>query len=164
MKSLYIVRHAKSSWDDPELSDEERPLLEKGIKRTQKVIEYLRGHQVRIDLLISSHAVRAYETARIIADGIGYPVERIIQMPVIYHADEDELLGELLNLSDEVQSVMLVGHNPGFTRFASYMLGKELEWLPTSSVIRIDIDAACWKDIIDSPRTLNFMVYPRMLK
>ena len=63
MKRLYLVRHAKSSWEEPGGSDIDRPLLEKGIKRTQKVICFLKDHGVKIDLMISSPAVRAFQTA-----------------------------------------------------------------------------------------------------
>ena len=71
MKSLYLVRHAKSSREDPGCADEERPLLEKGVKKTGKVIKYLRERKIIPDLVISSHAERALDTAKIIAEGIG---------------------------------------------------------------------------------------------
>ena len=67
MKTLYIVRHAKSSWDHPGLGDDQRPLLEKGKKRTKYVVDYFLENNCRPDLIISSHAVRAFETAKIIA-------------------------------------------------------------------------------------------------
>ena len=77
MKTLYIVRHAKSSWDQAGLADHQRPLLEKGKKRTKRIIDYLLENNIKADLIISSHAVRALETARIIGYALNYPVDEI---------------------------------------------------------------------------------------
>ncbi len=77
MKTLYIVRHAKSSWDHPGLGDDQRPLLEKGKKRTKYVVDYFLENNINPDLIISSHAVRAFETAKIIATSLDYPENKI---------------------------------------------------------------------------------------
>lgn len=163
MKTLFIVRHAKSSWDDPDLSDEERPLLEKGIKKTSRVIEYLNDNHISADLILSSPAVRAVETARLIAKGIRYPKEKITLMPEIYHFDSAHILRELRGLSDNIQSVMIVGHNPGVTQLASHLMGKELEWLPTSAIAGIDFHTDHWGRISDSRVSMRFMIHPKML-
>ncbi|MBP6978579.1 MAG: phosphohistidine phosphatase SixA [Bacteroidales bacterium] len=162
-KSLYIVRHAKSSWDEPELADEERPLLEKGVQKTYKVIDYLNERQVTVDLILSSPAVRAYETARLIAQGIRYPVENISRIQDIYHLDTQQMLNKLTGLSDEIHSVMIVGHNPGVTQLASLLLGKQLDWLPTSAVVGIEFSTHQWQEIAGARRAVLFMIHPRML-
>jgi phosphohistidine phosphatase len=164
MKSLYIVRHAKSSWDEPFEKDEERPLMDKGLKRTEKVIEYLCTHKIDVQLIISSHAVRAWETARLFAKGLNYPEERIVKRPSLYHADEEAILDEVRSISDEVNSVMLVGHNPGFTQFVSFLLEREIEWLGTSALVRIDFNTDRWSQTGSVPCALNFMISPKMLK
>ncbi len=162
-KSLFIIRHAKSSWDQPELPDEERPLMEKGIQKTYKLIEYLNENHVKVDLILSSPAVRAWETARLIARGMRYPVEKIVEVPEIYHMDTEQILGKLTGVSDDVNAVMIVGHNPGVTQLANFLLGKELDWLPTSGIVGIDFSTARWQVIMDSKRSLRFMIYPKML-
>lgn len=163
MKTLYIVRHAKSSWNHPELSDEERPLLEKGKKRTRKIIDYLREKNVSVDLIISSHAVRASETARIIAHGIGYPPENIRISRQVYHASADLLLDQFFDLSDDISSLMIVGHNPAFTNFANQFLEKKIDWLPTSGVVSVSFDTRLWVNLpLAKPRP-NFIIYPREL-
>lgn len=164
MKSLYIMRHAKSSWEYPDLCDEERPLLEKGVKRTHKIIHFLKSKNVTLDLIISSHAVRALETAKMIAGAMNYPEDRIDIRKRVYHGDTDELLKELFSLDDSIESVLIVGHNPGFTRFANYFLNDQIEWLPTSGVVRIDFRAASWNDIVDAAAEKIFLVYPKLLK
>ncbi len=163
MKTLYIVRHAKSSWNHPELSDEERPLLEKGKKRTRKIINYLREKNVSVDLIISSHAVRASETARIIAHGIGYPPENIRISQQVYHASAGLLLDQFFDLSDDISSLMIVGHNPAFTNFANQFLEKKIDWLPTSGVVSVSFDTRLWVNLPLAKPRLNFIIYPREL-
>lgn len=164
MKTLYIVRHAKSSWDQPGLSDHERPILKKGINRTKLVSDYLVENNIKVDLLISSHAVRARQTASIIAEGIKYPEESIQISPAIYHGDMDSLFNQLFELPNEVNSVMLFGHNPTFTSFANYFLPKQLDWLPTSAVVCIEFETDKWENFINARKRAKFVITPRLLK
>lgn len=163
MKTLYIVRHAKSSWDHPGLSDHQRPLLEKGKKRTRYIVDYLLDHNVQLDLIISSHAVRAYETARIIANALKYPDDRILVSESIYFGYPDSFFDLFYDLSDDVNSLMLVGHNPGFTTFANYFLDNKIDNLPTSGVVCIDFDMNGWEKIHDSKRKVKFVISPKSL-
>ena len=163
MKTLYIVRHAKSSWNFPELSDEERPLLEKGKKRTRKIINFLQEKDVSVDLIISSHATRALETARIIAHGIGYTVDNIRISQQVYYASADQLYDQFFDLSDDIQSLMIVGHNPAFTNFANHFLDKKIDWLPTSGVVSVTFDTNIWVNLPLAKRKMNFIIYPKQL-
>lgn len=163
MKTLYIVRHAKSSWKYPELSDDERPLLEKGKKRTRKIINFLIEKDTRVDLIISSYAVRALETARIIAHGIGYPEDEIQISQQLYHASSDRILDQFFDLSDEINSLMIVGHNPTFTSFANQFLDEKIDWLPTSGVVSVSFDTNSWTDIPLAKQKENFVIYPKAL-
>jgi phosphohistidine phosphatase len=163
MKTLYIVRHAKSSWKYPELTDEERPLLEKGKKRTRKVIDYLLDKNTKVDLIISSHAVRAMETARILAHALGYPEDNILISRQVYHANAEQLYDQFFDLSDEVEDLMIVGHNPAFTNFANHFLDKKIDWLPTSGIVSVSFNTRLWVNINMAERSTNFVVYPREL-
>jgi len=164
MKTIYIVRHAKSSWDFSHLSDHERPLLEKGKKRTRLINDYFIQNNITVDLIISSHAVRAVETAKIIARAIGYPGESIRIDRMIYHANADRLLDQFFDIPNEIRSVMLVGHNPTLTNFANQFLSEKIEWLPTSGVVCINFDTAKWEDISMAKYDPIFLIYPKMLK
>ena len=164
MKTLYIARHAKSSWDHPELIDEQRPLLEKGIKKTGIITDYLIDNNISVDLIISSHAVRALETAKIIAKAIHYPEDEIIINEHIYFSDIDDLTEQLSNLSDQLKSVMIVGHNPTLTDFANYLLEKKIDWLPTSGIVSINFKTQHWLNLLDARKTTNFIIYPGLLK
>ena len=163
MKTLYIVRHAKSSWKYPELSDEERPLLEKGKKRTRKIIDFLQKQEVKPDLIISSHAERALETARIIAHGLNYPIDDIEVSRQVYHAYADKLYDLFYDLQDSAESLMIVGHNPSFTTFANYFLDEKIEWLPTSGVVSVQFDTDSWVNLPSAKCKTNFVIYPREL-
>ncbi|MDT8393321.1 MAG: histidine phosphatase family protein [Bacteroidales bacterium] len=163
MKTLYIVRHAKSSWNHPELSDEERPLLEKGKKRTKKIIDYLQQKEIKPDLIISSHAVRALETAKIIAHGLNYPSGNIQVSRQVYHASADNLYDQFFDLRDDVDNLMIVGHNPALTNFANHFLHEKIEWLPTSGVVSVSFNTRIWMNLPVAEPTTNFIIYPKML-
>jgi len=164
MKSLYIVRHAKSSWDYPELKDIERPLMKKGREKTMKVIKYLLGQEILVDSILSSPAVRAYETAKMIAEALHYPVERIDVRDRIYMGDADDLATMLMELPDEFRSVMLVGHNPELTDLVNMFNNKKIDILPTSGVVYIVFRTDEWESILNAKRKTRFMVYPGMLE
>ena len=164
MKTLYIVRHAKSSWDHIGLEDHERPLLEKGKKRTRYVVDYLTENNTSVDLIMSSHAVRAHETAKIIARALHYPEDEIMVSKNIYFGYPDRFFDLFYDLSSDVNSLMMVGHNPGFTIFANYFLDKKIDNLPTSGVVCISFDTDAWEDIHNSKRKVKFVISPRMLR
>lgn len=164
MKTLYITRHAKSSWENESLSDHQRPLIPKGIKRTQLVADYLLEKNGNIDLILSSSAVRALETAKLFAQKLNYPQENIRIEENIYHASLDSLSELLYSVSNKVKSVMLVGHNPTFTYFANYFLDQKLDWLPTSGIVCVEFDTEQWENLHIAKKTINFVITPRMLK
>ncbi|MCF8368274.1 MAG: histidine phosphatase family protein [Bacteroidales bacterium] len=164
MKTLYIARHAKSSWDYHGIDDHQRPLLEKGKKRTRYVVNYLQEKNVQIDLIMSSHAVRALNTAKIIAHGIGYPEDKIVISKNIYHGYADSLNNYFYDLSDGVNSLMLVGHNPTFTYFANQFLDKKIDNLPTSGIVCIEFKTDKWEDVFSSDRKTKFIISPKILK
>lgn len=148
MKILYLVRHGKSSWEHKDLTDEERPLLVKGENNTKIISEYFQKKNISVDLIITSHAVRAYETARIIAAAIKYPEKDIKVDRQVYFADGEGLFNPLFELPKSVISVMLVGHNPAITNFANQFIEKKIDSMPTSSVICISLNINDWHNII----------------
>jgi len=164
MKTVYIIRHAKSSWEHPHLGDHDRPLIGKGKKRTKLVGQFLVRNKISVDQIISSSAVRAYETAKIVARSIGYPAEDIQVDRGIYHTDVDSLVNGLYGLSNDIQSVMFFGHNPTFTYFANEWLDEKIDWLPTSAVAAIIFDTNNWEELANAKFETKFFVTPRMLK
>lgn len=163
MKTLYLVRHAKSSQDDPGLQDHERPLLPKGIKKTEKIIEFLERRNFKPDIIVSSHAVRAHETAALIARGLGYPEEEIIIESNLYLNGADGIMKIAFSFPDEKDSAMLVGHNPCMTEFANYFLMSKIDSMPTSGVVSVSFKTDEWNRVPMAEKKVNFVVFPNDL-
>ncbi len=166
MKTLYIARHAKSSWDDLSASDHDRKLLPTGKKRTKRVAQWLKEQGVLPDKIISSTAVRAYETARLLAKGMGFPEEKIEKTRQLYGADPDDVFSLLFALPDRVEKVMVVGHNPGFTDLVNLFLkdNRQIDNLPTSGVAAVTFDTDRWEKLPLARHKFQFLTTPKMLK
>ena len=145
-KELFLVRHAKSSWDDSTISDHDRPLNERGYRNTPEMGRRLSDSGVSPDALISSTALRARTTARIIADSLGWPEERVVLDRALYHASATELQEYIGGLNDAHTSVMLFGHNPGMTSLVSHLFGLALDNLPTCGVVHLQFSTECWAE------------------
>ncbi|MBS4057833.1 MAG: histidine phosphatase family protein [Bacteroidales bacterium] len=164
MKTLLVVRHAKSSWEFPELPDHERPLTDKGKKRTKKVIDFLIAKDIKPDFVISSSALRARETARYISKALGYPKDDIKVDPALYHADAEQLFDQFMDISDAFQTLMIVGHNPALTNFVNCFLQPPIDWLPTSGVVCLSFDTIRWENIRQAGCNIEFVVFPKLLR
>src|SRR5215470_8706335 len=114
MKTLYLVRHAKSSRDDPSLPDKERPLNKRGRRDAPRMGERLAKRDVKPDLILSSPAVRALATAEIVSRKLGYAIKDIVVDERLYGADPNDLLDVIHELGEKPKRVMLFGHNPEF--------------------------------------------------
>ena len=164
MKTLYLVRHAKAALRSQEENDIDRQLLEKGLKRTKQIIDFLQNKQTFVDQIISSPAVRALETSRILAHALNYPLENIKIERSIYEGDADKIGDLFYDLSPKVNSLMIVGHNPSITNFANLLLHDPIDYLPTSGVVCLQLDTNSWDQIWKAEKITNFVVTPRMLK
>src|SRR5208283_5873130 len=118
MKTLFLVRHAKSSRDNHALSDKERPLNDRGMRDAPRMDELLAKQDAKPDLILSSPALRALATAEIIARKLGYEVKDIVVDERLYAAALDDLLEVIHEVGDEPKRVMLFGHNPELTELA----------------------------------------------
>ncbi|MFW6352299.1 MAG: SixA phosphatase family protein [Bacteroidota bacterium] len=164
MKTLILMRHGKSSWEDLDLEDHERPLLKKGIKRTMKISRFLAEKKIKPDIIISSIAVRAYDTAGLIAKNLEYPAEKIVMDESLYFSGMQAIEDVICKLPNSSQSAMIVGHNPDMTRFANQFLEEKIDYLPTSAVMGLRFHCSHWREIMLSTREILFVMYPRMLE
>jgi phosphohistidine phosphatase len=164
MKTLYLFRQAKSSWDDSRLADEERPLTPKGIEKTSLVSAWLRGREITPGLIISSHAVRAYETAVIVAKALGYPVKDIRVEPKIYTGLYDKILDIIYSTPNDITSLMIFGHNPTISQLANLFLHPGIGEMGTSAVVAISFSTDRWEEVSLSRAGRLFFVFPKMLK
>lgn len=161
MKTLYLARHAKSSWDYPELTDFERPLNKRGKRDAPFMGKILFDRKIKPDKIISSPALRAYNTARIIADRLEYPVENIETSETIYNAGAGDLIELIHDLDNNLNSVMLFGHNPALTSLSNYLCDKYLDNIPTCAIVGIQFDVNQWKDIKTDSGKFLFIEKPK---
>jgi phosphohistidine phosphatase len=159
---LTLVRHAKSSWGDPEVHDFDRPLNERGFKSAPMMAKRLADGNYAVDAIISSPAKRAITTAEIIAKEI--KIESVEQNIEIYNAGISALLGLVNSLDDTLNSVMLVGHNPGFTILCNYLSNARIDNMPTCSIAQIQFDVDRWKAITKHSGELINFDYPKKYK
>ena len=161
MKTLYLVRHAKSSWDFPELTDIDRPLNKRGQRNAPEMGERLAKKGILPDLMLTSPAKRAVDTCREIAGKIGYPAEKIVVNKKIYHAYTLELLDIVSAQPNDINSLMLFGHNPGFTGFANKLCHVDIHNIPTSGIFCCTFDIETWEDVDFNGGEFVFFDYPK---
>jgi len=145
-RTLFLVRHAKSSWDGIDLPDTERPLADRGKRDAPMMGKRLEKRQVKPDLILSSPARRALSTAEIIANELDYRVKDIVVDDRLYATDAETLLGVIGELSDKLKCVMLFGHNPEFTDLA-HRLSNEVTLMPTCAVAQFTFESESWATI-----------------
>lgn len=161
MKTLYLMRHAKSSWDDLNLSDHDRPLNKRGNRDANSMGELLRARGLKPDLVMSSTANRARTTAGIIIPALGISAEKITLEKAIYEASVTTLKALIRNISDEHQSAMLFGHNPGFTWTATELSGNYFENVPTCGMVSIEFSVESWQNVSSESGKLLGYDYPK---
>jgi phosphohistidine phosphatase len=145
MKTLYLMRHAKSSWKDDHLMDHERPLKKKGRKDAAGMGGLLSGKKRTPAIIYASTAERARETAGIVAETSGYIGEvRFDQR--LYLAEPDTLIALIHDLPDDAESILLVGHNPGLEALAQVLSGKIVA-LPTAAIAHFKLEVEHWKNV-----------------
>jgi phosphohistidine phosphatase len=144
LKILTIVRHAKSSWKDTSLSDRKRPLNRRGERDAPVMGRRIHEHGIRPSLIITSPAKRAWATAKIIAREINYPLEFLQREDRLYLASLDEILDTIVAQDNGFNNLMIVGHNPGLTDFANFLVPGLTNNLPTAGVVSVEIDQDDW--------------------
>ncbi len=161
MKTLYLVRHAKSSWDKPELSDFERPLNERGRTAAPKMAQYLINKGIKPQLLVSSPATRAIGTALIFAEKFSYPQNNILSIPKIYNSNNVELMEVIHELDDKFDTIMLFGHDTSITVVTEELSNQRFLHFPTCGVAGITLKVNSWKEVVDGCGTLAFFYFPK---
>ena len=158
---LTLVRHAKSSWNNADLSDFDRPLNSRGLKTAPKMGKRLVDNGYEVDAIISSPAMRAITTAEIIAKEIGFSEQKIQQNQEIYDASINTLIGLVTSLESSSKRVMLVGHNPGFTILCNYLSNARIDNMPTCAIAQIQFDVGSWESITEHSGELIDFNYPK---
>lgn len=159
MKTLYLLRHAKSSWKDPALADFDRPLNERGRRAAPFMGRLAKERGLTIDVIRSSPAKRARDTAELFCSSLGFDVE-ILHDEQIYEATPGTLLHVVSETDDRVEYLLLVGHNPGMEALIR-LLTHRIEPMPTAALAVIEIPIGHWAELAPGTGTLTAVLRPR---
>lgn len=162
MKTLILVRHAKSSWKFPELSDHDRPLNKRGRKNAPEMGKRFADKNIKIDAILSSSAKRALDTARVFQKTINFTRDIDIRKK-FFHAYPQTILNEIRSLDNSVQSVMVFGHNPGVTELANELTHSKIQNIPTTGMVIIELPIEHWNQLNFGMGKLIEFDYPKKI-
>lgn len=160
MRRLILVRHAKSSRDDPTLADRDRPLNERGLRDAPKMGERLAKRGLRPELIVSSPALRALTTAQLMAKALGCDPNAIVLNERVYAATSETLLEVVRALGDEPKCAMLVGHNPELSELVRRW-SSDIDELPTCAVVDLRFDIKSWSKLSAKARAEVALYEPK---
>lgn len=160
-KTLFVLRHAKSSWDETDKRDFDRPLKARGIEDAHNLANALKHELSSIDIVVSSPANRAIHTSIIICQTAGLPLEIIQLNEQLYDTNEDEVERIVRSFSDDISTAIIVGHNPTFTYFANRFMSKSIDNIPTSGIVKLEFEVDSWNDISRNNLKTSFFDFPK---
>lgn len=161
MKTLILIRHAKSSWDQIGVSDFDRPLNDRGKKDAPEMAKRLKEKSIELDHLISSPAKRAKKTANYFAEELDLKKDNIQLVNELYGATHSAFVKAVSKIDDRFQTVALFSHNPGITEFASSLTNVQIDDMPTCALFALQIDTVQWKHFSDAEKKFLFFDYPK---
>lgn len=162
IKTLLVIRHAKSSWDIGTLNDFERPLNERGKKDAPVMAKRLLEKNISIDAFVASPAKRAKKTAELFIEQYKRDKEEIIFISKLYHAPADVFIEVAESLGDNHNTVAVFSHNPGITEFVNMLCdGVRLENMPTCGIFAVQLHSPSWKNFRRAKKEFLFFDYPK---
>lgn len=161
-KSLLLVRHAKSSWDDFSQNDFDRPLNERGKKSAPIMAKRIRKEiNVKLDAIVSSPAKRAFATAKFFAKEFNIKKEDFIEKPELYEPSIENFFKVSAEINDAYKIVALFSHNPGISVFANLLTHVRIDDMPTCGIFALRIKTNSWKDFKAAEKEFWFFDYPK---
>ena len=161
MKTLFLIRHAKSDWNDHSLDDIDRPLNERGKRDAPVMAHRLLDKGIAIDAFIASPAKRAWKTASIFAAVYKRDKEDIISRPELYAAPQEVFYDVILTADKKFDSIAIFSHNPGITDFANLLTDTRIDNIPTCGIFAIKVDAHTWGAFKEANKEFWFFDYPK---
>jgi len=162
MKSLYLLRHAKSSWAEPGLSDRQRPLNKRGLRDAPMMGERFGERGESLQRVVSSPALRAHTTAELFAEACGFPTSAIAHEENLYFLGNRSIENVILEQDDQLEILMLVFHNPDITYFASSIdYDFRIDNIPTCGLVKMNCDIAHWSDWSRDNTTFEYYDFPK---
>lgn len=160
MKTLYLVRHAKSSKDPTGINDEERPLNEQGRHEAAYIAKRLKGRGIMPQVIYSSPAKRALDTAKIVSKEMGGPTGKIKVVDSLYASNIPKLLKVIRGIDDHVGQAAIFGHNPEFLGLVNYFVSRPIEEFPTCGVFAINFESGAWSKVGRKKGRMEFFEFP----
>ena len=161
MKTLLLIRHAKSSWDDITQKDFDRPLNDRGKKDAPEMAERVKEKGVKPDLLVSSPAKRAKKTAALFAEELGIDKDDILLVEGLYEPTREAFETAVANLPDKADTVALFSHNPGITEFVNTLSNVRIDDMPTCGVFAVSAEVSTWAQFKGGEAAFLFFDYPK---
>lgn len=162
MKSLLLIRHAKSSWESDVLNDFDRPLNERGKREAAEMAKRLKKNKIAIDHFVSSPARRAKKTAKLFIKEYGNRETELFYIPELYHASVQTFGTVVSGLHNNYDTVAIFSHNPGITEFVNTLASVQIDNMPTCGIFAVKASIASWSEFADAPKELLFFNYPKM--
>jgi len=161
-KRLCIIRHAKSSWDDPAMDDVDRILNDRGNKDAPIMAQRLKEKKINFDLILSSPAKRTRQTAKHFCKEIDYEFSKVDWVKELYLASPDEILEQIKAIDNKHNAIAVIAHNPGLTELANQLIHNfSIDNIPTCGIICMDLQVDSWKKIKDKNAALEFFMSPK---
>lgn len=161
MKTIYLVRHAKSSWDSGAESDFERPLNDRGKRDAPMMAKRLQDKDIKIDAFVSSPAKRAKKTAEVFVKEYNQDKDNIIFIDELYHAGPEAFSAAIEKLKNKYKRVAIFSHNPGITEFANSLTDTRVDDMPTCSIFAVSADTDDWEKFREAKKEFLFFEYPK---
>lgn len=161
MKSLILVRHAKSDWTNTGVSDSERPLNKRGERDAPYMGQLLAKKGIKPDLVISSPALRCKSTVQIFSKEMNILESAIKYSDKLYAAGDDEILAAINKVDDNVRCLMVVGHNPGMTDLVNMLTDEFIDNIPTAGIVSVKFDENKWSNLRSQSCKFEFYEYPK---
>ncbi len=161
MKTLLLIRHAKSSWSDVGLSDFDRPLNDRGKEDAPEMAKRVKDRKIKVDLFISSPAKRAKKTAKIFMETYGENKNNLVLIPSLYEASVQNFYNAIEILDNKYNTIALFSHNPGITDFVNLMTDYKIDNMPTCGVFAVSIQTKKWSNFKDSDKELLLFDFPK---
>ena len=161
MKTLILIRHAKSSWANIGQSDFDRPLNERGQKDAPEMARRLVEKKLRVEQIVHSGSVRTTETMNLFRKVLGLDKKFCISIQELYHASVFQLEETVSVLDDRYDTIALIGHNPGITEFVNTLTNLRTDNMPTCAMFAVRVDTQSWRTFQQAEKTFLFYDYPK---
>tara|TARA_Y100000746_G_scaffold185602_1_gene164194 strand:- start:1031 stop:1525 length:495 start_codon:yes stop_codon:yes gene_type:complete len=162
MKQIYVLRHAKSSWDNSNLSDFDRPLADRGISDAKKMSNFLKDMNIKIDKVLCSNAIRAKETFDLTADGFNFEIDKATYLDKLYFGDTTTIIQDLKELDESLNNILIVGHNPTLHYLVEILTNEPINRFTTCNLATISYDGE-WVSLNSQQCSLKSLIRPKEL-